>query len=128
MPIDFRVPANQAELAQYIGIDEDFLALVIQPDKQNSFYMKHIIEKRGKHRVGDYRIVWEAEPFLADAYKSFARRFDLFVRAVEPRFPHPSAYGYVRGRSTIDNAIDHCGAPLILHADIVSFFPSVSST
>ncbi|MCH7495763.1 MAG: RNA-directed DNA polymerase [Candidatus Marinimicrobia bacterium] len=100
---------------------------LIQPEKKKYFFLKHLIQKRGKHRAGDYRIVWQAIPDLADSYKSFARRFDLFVRAVEPRFPHPSAYGYVRGRSTIDNAMDHCGAPLILHADIASFFPSISS-
>lgn len=127
MAIDFRVPADQSELAQHIGIDEGRLALAIQPDKKKSFFAKHYIEKRGKHRRGEYRIVSEAEPLLADAYKSFARRFDFFVRAVESRFPHASAYGYVRGRSTIDNAMGHCGAPLILNADIAGFFPSISS-
>lgn len=125
--IDFRVPENQTELAQHIGIDEQQLELVIQPEKKKYFFLKHLIAKRSKHRAGDYRIVWQAISDLAESYKSFARRFDLFVRAVEPRFPHPSAYGYVRGRSTIDNAMDHCGAPLILHADIASFFPSISS-
>ena len=98
LAIDFRIPADQSELAQHIGIDERCLALVIQPDKKKSFFRKHHIEKRGKHHRGEYRIVWEAEPLLADAYKSFARRFDFFVRAVESRFPHASAYGYVRVR------------------------------
>lgn len=127
LPIDFRVPVNQSELAEHIGIDESLLELAIQPIEQNYIYLKHRIEKRGKHSAGAHRIVWESVPWLADAYKSFGRRFDLFARAIEPRFPHRSSYGYVKGRSTIDNAANHCGAPVILHADIVDFFPSIFS-
>ena len=64
---------------------------------------------------------------MANAFKSFARRFDLFVRYIEPRYPRLSAFGYLRGRITIDNAVENCGAPLILHVDITNFFPSISS-
>lgn len=125
--IDFRVPTTLAELAQHIGIDETSLISATKPDKTDYLFTKHRIPKRGKHRVGEHRIVWEADPELADVFKSFARRFDLFMRVAENRYPHPSAFGYVRGKSTIDNAIRHCGAPLILHADIANFFPSISS-
>lgn len=124
--IDFRSPRNLAELSNYIGTEVIWLKRLVDPESRKSLFIRHIIQKRSTHRYREYRTVWQVHPSLADVYKSFGRRFDLFVRTVEPRFPQPSAYGYVRGRSTVDNARGHCGAPVILHADITDFFPSIS--
>jgi hypothetical protein len=45
------------------------------------FFISHKIPKRNSNRQGGYRIVWEViNGPLADAYKAFARRFDLFAR------------------------------------------------
>ncbi|MFO0632976.1 MAG: hypothetical protein U0168_09020 [Nannocystaceae bacterium] len=52
------------------------------------------------------REIWEVtETWAADMYKGLARRLNaLFVGAL-PGFPHPSAHGYVAGRSTWTNAL-----------------------
>lgn len=147
--IDFRAPENRQELLTFLGIQEFVLDKAIKgptstdessdgedvedgeiiklTDLSFTKFQKHFIPKCGNNSIGEYRIVWEAGPFLAEAYKTFARRFDLFLRFVESDYPHPCAYGYVRGKNTIENATPHCGKKLILHADIKDFFPSISS-
>lgn len=124
--IDFREPANLGELARYIGVDETYLANRLQKFHEETFFFRHEIPKRSSRLGNEVRVVWEAHPFMADAYKAFGRRFELFARYVEPRFPHNASYGYVRGRGTIDNAKGHCATPLILHADIENFFPTIN--
>ena len=36
---------------------------------------------------------------------------------------HPSAMGFVRGKSIVDNALPHTGKSLVVNADICGFFP-----
>lgn len=147
--IDFRDPCNKKDLLTFLGIGEKLLNEAVEKSIiddnflenreeeildglkvktiNTPLFFKHYIPKKGKHRKGEYRVVWKACHYLEDAYKTFARRFDLFLRLAEKSYPHPNAYGYIRGRSTIDNATPHCGKPLILHADIKDFFPSIST-
>lgn len=125
--IDFRQPSTLRELEKYIGIHPGILEAKLNSGA-SSFFYRHIIPKRNPKPENPYRVVWQAKPPLEDAYKSFARRFALFAQFIESRFPHHSAYGYVRGRGILDNALCHAGVPNILHADIQNFFPSISST
>lgn len=125
--IDFRLPKNSKELVSYIGIEEKIFELATMSAATEMIYREYRIEKKGRKYPHEYRSVWEAKgSILSDAYKSFDRRFKLFLRIVEPNYPHPASYGYTKGRSTFDNALRHCGAPVILHADIKNFFPSIS--
>jgi retron-type reverse transcriptase len=39
--------------------------------------------------------------------------------------PHPSAHGFVNGRSTVSNATPHVGAELVVKFDLKEFFPTV---
>ncbi len=122
--VDFRQPTSLSELAICLGVDVRLLERVVSAGTPRMLYVEHRIPKRSRHRTGDFRTVWEVpDGPLADAHKAFARRFELFLRDVEKRFPHEAAYGYVRGRSTWDNAKNHCGAPLLLRADLVTFSP-----
>lgn len=125
--IDFREPKNLKELAQYIGIDPFTLSSAIDSSDNRKNYLQHRIIKRNLRNSPKYRIAWEAQDqFLADGYKSFLRRFDLFLRTMDPRYPQPCSYGYVKGCSTIDNASPHCGKRNLLRADISNFFPEIS--
>lgn len=147
---DFSIPCNLSQIALVIGMNEDLLRKSSHPDKakfvinmsanaepmldeirtidclKETLYFKHLIPKRNAKNQDGYRTVWQASSILADSYKSFARRFDLYLRSKITSVPHPAAFGYVRGKSTFDNAIGHCRAKQILHADIANFFPSIS--
>ncbi len=48
------------------------------------------------------------------------------LREILDKLPaHPSAHGFVKGRSTVTNAKPHEGAALVVKLDLVDFFPSV---
>jgi RNA-directed DNA polymerase len=87
----------------------------------------HRIPKRSPRNAGEYRIVWESrEELVARSHKSVARRLDEFARHREISYPHPAVHGYVRGGSTKSNAQPHCGARILVRADIQSFFPTIT--
>lgn len=125
--IDFRIPESARDLATYIGISPSLFEEMISSEDRKQFYFHYKIPKRSRHRTGKFRDVWEAIDLrLTEAHKSVARRFELFARVSDSRYPHEAAYGYVRHRGTRNNAEIHCGAPLLLRADIRNFFPSIS--
>jgi hypothetical protein len=125
---DFRDAQSPSELAQYCGAAVELFDGVASDKTRERFYIRHEIPKRKKRRDFGTRVVWEVpDGPLRDAHKSFARRFDLFARLVEPRYPNEFAYGYVRGKGTQKNAKQHCGAELLLRADIKNFFPTIST-
>jgi RNA-directed DNA polymerase len=125
--IDFRTPKTLDELADHLGTETTLLRLITDSPSRAEFYQLHRIPKRNPSRKGEFRIVFES-PFeqLAIAHKNFLRRFERFIREVEPRYPHVCAHGYIRGRSTRSNATPHCGTPEILHADIKDFFLTIT--
>jgi RNA-directed DNA polymerase len=123
--IDFREPKNAEELAIYLGISIDLLALLTGAARA-ALYLPHRIPKRNPKRAGECRLVFEPVHAVGNAHKNLLRRFDTFVRDIEPRYPHSCAHGYISHRSTSTNARPHCGATYILHADIENFFPTIS--
>jgi len=123
--IDFREPKTLEELAVHLGITADLLQLLAGSSRAG-FYLRHRIPKKNPKREGEYRVVFEPIRALGNAHKNLLRRFETFVRDVEPRYPHSCAHGYVLNRSTLTNAQPHCGAPQVLHADVQDFFPTIS--
>jgi retron-type reverse transcriptase len=128
--IDFTAPVTANDLAPYLRMDAKLLLDVIASKSRSEFYFRHQIAKRSRHRKNESRTVWQTAQIgyfgLIDAHKAFARRFDLFARLADEQFPHEAAFGYVRHRGTRDNAAVHCGAPILLRADLRNFFPSIS--
>ena len=49
----------------------------------------------------------------------------IAVTLLDPLGAHPSAYGFVRGRSIVENAQLHVGKALVVNADVSNCFPSV---
>lgn len=124
--IDFTRPQSTEELAIYVSMSPESFSRIVSSTSAEDFYVRHVIPKRSRHRTNETRVVWEAREWsVAVSHKAFARRFDIFARSRDLGYPHKAAYGYVRGRSTKANARVHCGAPLVLRADIRQFFPSI---
>lgn len=120
--LDLRNMRDASDLAKYLGISEGRARqlLVASPEE---VFKTYEIPKRGNRGV---REIWEVtETWAADMYKGLARRLNaLFVGALAG-FPHPSAHGYVAGRSTWTNALAHLGQRRVLCTDIRAFFKSI---
>jgi retron-type reverse transcriptase len=73
------------------------------------------------------RLVWESiSRTLKLAHKSAAHQLEKFLLKTVTGYPHPNAYGYIRGRSTRDNAQRHAGALKLASADLQDFFPNIT--
>ncbi|MCC7538040.1 MAG: RNA-directed DNA polymerase [Deltaproteobacteria bacterium] len=49
----------------------------------------------------------------------------ILERLLAPLEVHAAAHGFVRGRSTITNAIPHVGARIVVKMDLIDFFPTI---
>ena len=124
---DLRIADNAERLATALGVPSELFS----PDflsRRSDFYLQHNIPKRSHHRSSERRIVWEAPEPLDRLHKTIARRLNAYLLTYVHGFPHPAAFGYVRGRSTRANASVHAGKKLLVRADIVDFFPSITTT
>lgn len=116
------------QLSRVLGVPLQIFRKVINCRNPNELYFLHEIPKRNPRRDGDVRTAWEPrEEAVARAHKVVARRLDAFARQLDIGYPHPAVHGYVRGGSTRSNAKPHCGARLLVRADIEDFFPTITS-
>lgn len=114
------------QLAVALGLDEQLL-MVLSGDSRSTYYQIHKIPKRSSRRIGQFRVVYEPRTDeLKLVHRTLARRLALYAGQAQPDFPADCSNGYIRGRSTKRNAKAHCGATLLLNADIKDFFPSIS--
>lgn len=100
-------------LSLLVGYDEDFLLGCAYASER--FYRRFSVPKRS----GGERIIDEPLPSLKEIQR-------WLLDAVIGRVPVSRyAKGFVRGRSTRENARFHRAQPLVLSLDIRNFFPSI---
>ncbi len=97
-------------LARSLGIDRAELS-AFEPAYQEAFIPKR---SGGRRRL----LVPDA------ATKGLQRRI---LRVLARLRVHPAATGFERGRSIVDNARPHVGQAVVIHLDVVDFFPSTTS-
>lgn len=135
---DLKPIKNKEQLLTFLGIDEWIFdqVLAFDPDQydraiksgdigsfQSLLFFKHLIPKRDRNK--GKRVVWEASSLVDREYKATSRRLEAFFSFAEGRYPHPNAYGYIRGRNTRQNAMRHLNKKNILKCDVRDFFGSV---
>ncbi len=117
---------NVAQLAVALGVNQQLLE-VLASDARGIHYRMHRIPKRNARRRGHFRIVFEPlTDELKQIHRSISRRLGLYASQVDPTFPAECSNGYIRKRTIKRNAWPHCGAQLLLKADIANFFPSIT--
>jgi len=80
-------------------------------------YRKFQIPKRG----GGWREISAPEPLLRDVQRRIVGRL---LNRIDG---HPAALGFERGRSTVQNAAQHAGRPVIVRMDVRDFFRSTGA-
>lgn len=128
--VDFRQPESFSEVAQFLGLKvkalREAIAAGAAPSNRPLLYIRHQIPKKNAAN-GQFRTVWDvADTHLRDTHRAFAWKFADFAKSVVPGFPHPAAYGYVRGQGIKKNAAQHRGAARLLRCDLRDFFPTIS--
>jgi len=123
--VDLSEPANIVQLSASLGIDADVLTHLSSVDAEQ-FYRRHAIPKCSSRRRGETREVYEAGSVeLRQIHRVLHRRLLVYVQERDKTYPLPCCKGFVRKRSTLDNAAEHCGQPLLLRLDIEDFFPTI---
>ena len=66
------------------------------------------------------------ERLLSAPMPHLARAQEWVLRHILDRLPtEPSAHGFIRGRSTVTNAVPHVGRDIVVNLDLSDFFPSI---
>ncbi|QIL20207.1 reverse transcriptase family protein [Thermomonas sp. HDW16] len=115
------------QLARALGVPLQVFHEVIACQDPGLIYAMHSIPKRSQRNPDGFRVVWESRTeAVARSHKAAARRLDDFARRQEIGYPNPAVHGYVRGGSTRSNALPHCGARVVVRADIEDFFQTIT--
>jgi hypothetical protein len=119
--IAFELLRNDADLATFFGCEEKDIARLTAAGDQSGLYRRMEIPKKHRRHKGGIRTVYKAEETLASIQRDLNE-------ALCDKVSFPACVqAFVRGRSIISNARVHVGARKLLHADIQSFFESISA-
>ena len=116
----FRRERTVAQLAKWLDVPETELRewLGSAPMWARGYdYTRFTIPK---HRGGARTISAPNEKL-----KTLQRR--ILYRLLNPLPMHPSATGFVRGRSIVDNARPHVGQGVVINLDLADFFPTITA-
>jgi retron-type reverse transcriptase len=99
------------QLARTLGMDPADLAN-FQPSYHEAFIAK---------RSGGQRRLLVPEAATKNLQRKLLRRVLARLRV------HPAATGFERGRSIVDHARPHVGQAIVIHMDVVDFFPTTQA-
>jgi hypothetical protein len=127
---DLSRPTSLETLAKALALNSEVFKEYLDTPDPESLYKVHHIPKRVRGALGRIvaREVWEPQEIgIKLFHKAISRRLGAYLSAHVKGYPHPAAYGFVAGRSTLANARVHKGATRLVSADIANFFPSVNT-
>lgn len=83
-------------------------------------YNVRAIAKRGTSGRSGLRVIEQPKPLLKAAQRDIVREILRWVPA------HPTAHGFIRGRSVVSFTQEHVGQQAVLRIDLENFFPSIN--
>jgi AcrR family transcriptional regulator len=110
------------DIARATGTPTESLARYASAADQFALYQVLRIPKRGKHRAGQFRVVYAVSDGILG---NFHRMIALMLGKAIKFEPH--VQGFVQRRSIFTNASAHLGARSVMHADIADFFDAVTT-
>ena len=106
----FTFGKNTSELAEWLGISRDELFAIVPA------YQEFTIPKKS----GGVRLIQAPSSELKAVQRRILRRLLAGLKS------HDAAVGFEQGKSIVTGARQHTGKALVLHFDIIDFFPSTS--
>lgn len=97
-----------------IRIDEYLIKTLAHPNNKNRYHSFEINKKSGGTRT-----IHAPEHKLKVILQCVTLMFQTVFT------PHSAAYGFVEGKSVVDNATLHCGNNYVFNIDLKDFFPSI---
>ena len=123
---DLSIATSLDELCICLGIPSEKFESIIAETNPSNLYRQHHIPKKGRSGKNSVRTVWESrDQPLSELHKLVYLRLSSYASR-KVGYPHPSAHGYVPGKSTRTNAEVHAGSKFLLRCDISNFFPSIT--
>lgn len=118
--VDFSGLSNLRSIASTFNIKLEFLESILKSPTRSEFYQKmFILKKNGK----GYRLVYKA---INKSLSLFHKNLSTSLQKLEKEFVHDCAYGFVKGKSTFDNAKIHLNRQILVQFDIENFFKSIN--
>ena len=118
--VDFTKTKGIEGVTKNFLISEDYLRKLLDANDQSAFYEELQIPKKSFKNRKDFRIVYKADPPVAQLQKNLASVIENNIH-----FPE-CVQGFVKGRSSLSNAKHHLCRKLLLNADIKNFFDSIN--
>lgn len=114
--LDGRSLKSKADVVAFLNIPESVLVRALSGSGDEPRYRSYEIPKRtgGKRRIDA----------PTGVLQSLQQQISPLLQAVYEA--HPSAHGFVKGRSIVTNAAPHTGKRWVLNIDLADFFPSTS--
>lgn len=115
----------------HLTTKEDFIEKVLditlpEFEKLQRNFVKIEIPK--KKNIKDCRIVYKIKhENIKNLYKKLNFKLSWFLKSKNIGFPHECSFGYIRGKSILDNAKQHCNKKFVMKIDIENFFNSIAS-
>lgn len=110
------------DVARACGVEPDFIREYAESTEQQNYYDALKLDKKGKRRKGEYRVVFAARE---ECLRQLHRGLAMVVTNSANFGEH--VQGFVKKRSTRSNAEKHLGAKILLHADIKGFFDAITT-
>jgi RNA-directed DNA polymerase len=119
------IPLSQVntleEATRFLGCTVADLHEIESAEDQRCFYTRLQIPKKSRKRFGQFRTVYKADQRLGLIQKNIANWISDKVKFQE------CVQGFVQKRSIVTNARLHLGQRVLIHADIKSFFESITT-
>jgi RNA-directed DNA polymerase len=119
--IDFKDLVTNADIAREFGCSESFISTVIS--KPSVCYERNTIPKKGRHKQGQYRTVYEV---VDDELKILQKNIATVINSKVSFRDY--VQGFVNKRSIATNASLHLAQKYVLNVDIKDFFDTIKKS
>ena len=112
----FRLLRTRQDVAELLEVEDKFLRAILYGIKERAWYRMFEIQKKSRGT----RLISVPPKNLAILH----RKLNIVLNvAYTPKW---CAFGFVRGKNIVGNAVHHCAKRYVLNIDLENFFPTIN--